>query len=84
MKNPYKEGRDKGRVEGSCKSITITMDEIEAILDGTPLKEAGGLRTELREIIEDSLIGLATKWYKKGFRRGHKVAFERHAKHGVF
>ena len=74
----------KGHVEGASQSVTKTIDEVVDIVLGLPLEEAGELRTVLREQIETALIDLATKWYKIGFKRGHKVTFERHAKNAIF
>lgn len=84
MKTHHKTDYDKGHVEGASQSIVKTTDEIVDIVPGLPLEKAGEIRTVLREQIEATLTELATKWYKKGFKRGHKVTFERHTKREIF
>lgn len=52
-----------------------TLSDIELILEGEELINSSEMRTELRDKILASLTELSTRWYKKGFNRGHKECF---------
>ncbi|MDZ8120140.1 hypothetical protein [Pontiella agarivorans] len=69
---------EKGFAEGATSSINKTLEEIEKIMKGEELSDAGPLRSDLRDAIENALIELATRWYKKGFNRGHKESYEKY------
>jgi hypothetical protein len=56
-----------GYVEGASASLTLSMEEIEAVLGGIVLGPPGGpLRKELRAKISE----LSKRWFRRGFRRG--------------
>lgn len=75
---------EKGYKEGASSSIKKTLSDIELILEGEELINSGEMRTELRDKILVSLTELSTRWYKKGFNRGHKECFSHLEKHEEF
>ena len=80
-KNP---AYDRGFINGASASLQATMTDIEFILEGEDLLNAGEMRTDLREKLLESLTNLSTVWYKKGFNRGHKESFCHFEEHNEF
>ncbi|MFK3871992.1 hypothetical protein [Pseudoalteromonas rhizosphaerae] len=56
-------------------SINKTLKEIEAILEGGNLPNAGELRSKLRATLIESFEGVGKQWYRRGFNRGHRESY---------
>ncbi|MCX6157544.1 MAG: hypothetical protein NTY74_06170 [Ignavibacteriae bacterium] len=67
---------------GASSSINKSIRELEKISKGISLAKAGELREELRKTFRKKLISIASKWYKIGFKRGHKVCYTKYEKTG--
>ncbi|GLO51023.1 hypothetical protein D3C76_1354110 [compost metagenome] len=64
------------QVELHSQSIQKTLKEIDKLLDGSQLDKAGPLRKKLRDRILDAFDEVGKQWYRKGFNRGHRQAYE--------
>lgn len=60
----------------ASKAIHKTIEDVESLLDGLPLKDAGKLRTKLREVFIRGFNDVGKLWYKRGFNRGHREAHQ--------
>lgn len=68
----WEEGRI--RAAASTASINKTLNDIDAILDGTNLPKEGAKREELRERLRSALEEVAKVWIQDGFKGGHIFA----------
>lgn len=62
--------------EASSKSINKTISELKALLEGERISApSGSRRDELHKTLKDLLRYVAKRWYRRGFRRGHKTCY---------
>ena len=60
----------------ASKAIHKTIEDIELLLEGLPLKSAGKLRTKLRAALIAGFNDVGRLWYERGFNRGHREAYQ--------
>jgi hypothetical protein len=75
-KNGKVEYDDGGSKAGA--SINKTLNDIEALLSGGELTPHynSNMRAELRAKLLEAFETVGKSWYRKGFNRGHREAFE--------
>lgn len=66
----------------SSKAIHRTLEDLEALLEGQPLRGAGKLRTKLRQTLVEQFNDVGRLWYKRGFNRGHREAHQQFSSTG--
>jgi hypothetical protein len=67
---------EKDDAAAASASINKTLKEVEAILNGADLGPAGELRSKLRDTLVKSFERVGRKWYRRGFNRGHREAYQ--------
>ncbi|WP_213881746.1 hypothetical protein [Pseudomonas sp. dw_358] len=66
---------DGGAAAG--QSINKTLGDIEALLKGADFSPSSRpMRKKLRECLQQALEDVSESWYKKGFNRGHREAYQ--------
>lgn len=67
---------DRGHVTGASRSLAASVKDIEALLTGTKMFPKGDKREEFRAVLETALRKIGTRWYKRGFSRGHMESYK--------
>lgn len=61
---------------GASKALYKTMEDIERMLEGSPLDQARPLRDKLRRKIRSAIYQFEERYYDLGYKRGVYTAYD--------